>query len=77
VLRVAAVQADADSDSAPDSAWQHALDGLRAAAAGDTLTLNVRSACGDIHQQHTLTGPAIPWEPAQAIQGDDHGKDQH
>jgi hypothetical protein len=60
VLRVA----DPPPDSEPDSAWQTALDSIRAMNANDVIALDVRSACGDIHQQHTVIGSAIRWEPA-------------
>jgi hypothetical protein len=60
VLRVA----DPPPDAEPDSAWQTALNGIRAMGANDVIALDVRSACGDIHQHHTVTGSAIRWEPA-------------
>ncbi len=63
VLRVADVPT---LDTDPDPAWKNALGGIQAVSAGDVLTLDVRSACGDIHQFHTLAGPAIRWKPAQA-----------
>ncbi|MBN1562653.1 MAG: hypothetical protein JXA10_02360 [Anaerolineae bacterium] len=75
VLRVADIPPDAKSDAAPDPAWQNALDGLRAAAVDDVLTVNVRSVCGDIHQHHTLHTPAIRWEPE--YKETHHGKNQH
>jgi hypothetical protein len=60
VLRVAAPPSDAE----PDSGWQTVLDGIRAMRANDVIALDVRSACGDIHQQHTVTGSATRWKPA-------------
>lgn len=60
VVRVA----DPHTETDPDPAWKIACDGIRASVPGDVVALNVRSACGDIHQTHSLTGPAIRWEPA-------------
>ncbi len=52
-------------DHAPDAAWAAALDAVRALRPGETLALNVRSACGDIHQRHTLAGAAVEWSPPE------------
>lgn len=49
------------ADDTPDAPWAAALDAMRALQPGDTLALNVRSACGDIHQRHTLAQPAVEW----------------
>jgi len=49
----------------PDGTWKEALEAVRALAAGDTIAFDVRSACGDIHQSHTLTSPAKAWEPGK------------
>lgn len=50
-------------DVTPDPAWQGTLDALRALAPGDQIELKVQSACGNIHQRHTLDRPAVEWEP--------------
>jgi hypothetical protein len=50
-------------EAAVDESWQAALDALRAMQPGDSLALDVISACGDIHQRHTLARPAVEWEP--------------
>jgi len=48
----------------PAEPWAQTLEAFRALNAGDTLTLNVASACGNVHQTHTLTAPARPWSSA-------------
>ncbi len=50
-------------DETLDPAWQTTLDALRAAAPGDQVEIKVQSACGNIHQQHTLDRPAAEWAP--------------
>jgi len=62
VLRVAL---PADSGP-PDSAWQGAVEALRAAGPDDTIECRVRSACGDIHQQHRVEHAAVVWKPEQS-----------
>jgi hypothetical protein len=49
----------------PDAAWKSAADAIRAVVAGDQIAFDVRSACGDIHQAHTVTSPAKLWEPGK------------
>ena len=53
------------ADQTPDASWAAALDAVRALQPGDTLALNVRSVCGDIHQGHTLAQAAVEWEKQQ------------
>jgi hypothetical protein len=48
-----------------DAAWQDALAAIRALAVGDQISFDVRAACGDIHQGHTLASPAKIWEPGK------------
>jgi hypothetical protein len=54
-------------DVTPDAPWRATLDALRAAAPGDQIALKVQSACGNIHQLHTLERPAAEWEPAADV----------
>jgi hypothetical protein len=49
----------------PDAAWREAVDAVRAIVPGDQITFDVRSACGDIHQAHTVSNPAKAWEPGK------------
>jgi hypothetical protein len=60
-LRVAEPRDDAE----PDAVWRDAVAAIRAAVPGDRITFDVRAACGDIHQAHTVTNPAKVWEPGK------------
>jgi hypothetical protein len=51
------------ADHTPESAWQSALEALRAMQSGDRITLKVQSTCANIHQQHTLTAAPTAWSP--------------
>jgi hypothetical protein len=46
-----------------DATWQGTLDAMRAVTPGDQIRFDVRSACGDIHQVHTVEHKAAEWKP--------------
>jgi hypothetical protein len=50
-------------DETPDATWQGTLDAIRAVTPGDEIRIEVRSACGDIHQSHTVEHKAVDWKP--------------
>jgi hypothetical protein len=50
-------------DVTPDPTWQGTLDAIRAIVPGDEIRFDVRSACGDIHQVHTVEHNAAEWKP--------------
>jgi hypothetical protein len=50
-------------DETPDATWQGTLDAIRAVTPGDEIRIEVRSACGDIHQSHTVERQAVEWKP--------------
>ncbi|MCZ7538331.1 MAG: hypothetical protein M5U29_00070 [Anaerolineae bacterium] len=53
-------------NSAPDAAWNAAVEALRAVRPDFTIEFHVRSACGDIHQAHRVERPAVAWSPDKA-----------
>ncbi len=50
-----------DEGALPDL-WRDTLDAMRAAGQGDSIELDVESACGDFDQTHTLARGAAEWE---------------
>jgi hypothetical protein len=49
----------------PDDPWRTTLEALRAALPGDMIEIDVFSACGDLHQKHTLAAAAAEWKPTK------------
>ncbi len=41
--------------------WHTALEALRAVQPGDNVIFDVKSACGDIHQEHVVTAAPLEW----------------
>lgn len=48
-----------------ETAWRETLAALRAVQPGDRLDIDVVSACGDIHQQHTVAAAPTEWTPPE------------
>jgi len=44
-------------------AWKETLDAVRALKPGDQIVVDVKSACGDIHQSHALSAAPVEWSP--------------
>ena len=53
-----------EGDGEVAAARRTTLEALRALQPGDSIAVEVQSACGDIQQTHAVERPAVEWKPA-------------
>jgi hypothetical protein len=65
VLRVALADSDLPAEAVVENeiAWRDTLAAIRAITLGNSVRIDVKSECGDIHQVHAVQQPVYEWSP--------------